>query len=177
MNTWLLSLPLLLFFGGCATPRPDTAINKVVQALERYEVEALAQDRYEEFPYGFAQGVILPSNAPPQQVVAEAIEQDGWTTNGITVVATRMVHIRAPRGLDRLLDPADLPALLDRRARTAFTAVLLKTPVGERVVIMEFSPPASGSSAPFNVGGWFHKTYDPERVLNHPAAGNARSVP
>jgi len=177
MSTSFLSLTLLLLVAGCAALRADTAIDKVVHALERKEAQALAEDRYEEFPYRSCSGINLPSNAPPQQVVAEAIRQDGWTTNGITVVTTRMVHIRPPHGLDRLLDPADLPALLDRRAHTALTAVLLKTPAGERVVLMEFLPPAGSTKRGFIPGFWVQETYDPERMLNRVAGRIALPAP
>jgi hypothetical protein len=174
MSTSFLGLPLLLLFAGSATLRADTAIDKVVQALERKEAEALAKGQYEEFPYRSCSGINLPSNAPPQEVVAEAIRQDGWTTNGITVVTTRTVHIRPPHGLDAIMHPADLPALLDRRAHTALTAVLLKTPVGERVVLMEFLPPAGSTKRGFNSGFWVQETYDPERMLNEQGGANGR---
>jgi hypothetical protein len=39
-------------------------------------------------------------------------------------------------------------------------------------MLMQFNPPIGGTNALLNIGHWTHKIYDPNRVLNHPAAGN-----
>ncbi len=164
MSAPIFAFCLLFLLCGCATSRPHDEIAQVVSALERMEVDAVAKNRYEEFPYGSCMGIVMPSNAPPKEVAGQALGCIKFA-----VVEVRRVIIRPPPRLDTIVEPEHLPGLLAQPAHTNLTAVLVTTTVGKRVVLLKFvSLPIGSSSVRYPGGFWVHKTYDPDRVLNQP---------
>ena len=156
-----LAILLVLSLDGCATDRANDVVDRVAQALAKDQADAAAKGYYRMFPYPLNIDVFLPSNAPPAEVAKEALKQDDWfayASTNFTVLTIRKVRICGYQELEKVADPF-------------YTAVLVNTALGQRVVLLQFHD--AGDSFPMR-GFWMHKTYDPDRLLNKPHSANSR---
>jgi hypothetical protein len=131
-RTALLAL-LALLPVGCAPPDP---IEKLAADLSRSQ----AADGAMIFPSGPFQHISLSPTTPIAEVVAQAFKysfRDDAVGTNFTVLATRQVRICGREELARLGD-------------VYYTAVLVRTAVGQRIVLLQFRPG----------GYWWNKVYE-----------------
>ncbi|MCX6929290.1 MAG: hypothetical protein NT154_39630 [Verrucomicrobia bacterium] len=171
MNCAPLAISLVLLLCGCTTPRSPDVIARVVADLDRIHADAVANGHNDrEFPFCLNVGILLPSNAPPREVASEALRQEDWlgylrredwlgyTSTNFTVLRVRKVRIWLPQDLEKVVDPV-------------FIAVLANTPLGQRVVLMQFQAAPYFSQV---AGFWVCGTFDPKMLLNKPPGANSR---
>jgi hypothetical protein len=120
------------------------------------------------FTCGLFQPICMPSNAVPTEVAKQALKNDDWfaATNS-TAVDVRQFHLRiSPEfhaGDYKGFDSNALRQLQALYTGTNFTAVLFRTPLGERIAILQFMPLQNPRDRP---GLWWSRVYDPNKFLN-----------
>lgn len=156
MKLVLALTSILVLLGACATRRGIDTIEQVAQALAQTQADAATAGHSRAgFNSGLSvTGVFLPSNAPPSEVARESIKEDDWfayAPTNVSVVAVRRVRICGTRQLESVAGLVYDPI---------YTAVLLNTSFGQRVVILQFF------KLPTTTGAWMHWTFDPKKLLN-----------
>ncbi|HEU5071207.1 MAG TPA: hypothetical protein VFV96_12445 [Verrucomicrobiae bacterium] len=128
MKFLALSL-LIVVVSGCA---PTDPIDKLVEHLS-------APDQ--GFPNGLWGATPLPSTASPTQVMATILGQGsiGVRTTNFTILEQRTVHVQ--------------PSKEASPTNADYTAVLVKTSVGEQIVMLQFQQ--HGTNAV-----WVFRSYD-----------------
>jgi hypothetical protein len=156
----LYTVSVAVLLNACASQQGAHTIDQVAKALERSQVEGLADHSRRIFPSTLQVLIFLPSNAPPAQVAKRALEQDFLSAYGASeVVAVRKVRIQTQEYV-KAFDDAYNPV---------FTAVLLKTALGPRVVLLQFHSQGDLDWELLFRGGdgyWCHWIIDPDHLLN-----------
>lgn len=155
---YFLALSLVAFLGASASSQSSDLIDQVATRLAQLQAEALERDEYRVFPSGLYVPIFLPSNAVPAEVAKVALRRDDWfASTNCSVVITRAVTIscgsNALSGID-----------------TNFVAVLLRTSLGDRVVLLRFKDTSNWKE---RMDHWWSRVYDPKKLLNHRAALDA----
>ena len=144
MNLWNLTLLLALLMTGCASPRTPDSISRFVRSLADEEAEAKKEGHHGyAFPAGLWSTIPLPSETPIAQVAKEAVKQVDWLgASHLKVVTIRRVRICRPELPLSLYDPS-------------YTAILVQTPTGRNIVLLQFRQ-AQGS----HPACWENKVFD-----------------
>lgn len=158
----LLSLSIVLLLGVHAGSQPADIIDQVARRLAQLQGEALENNAYRVFPSGLYEPIFLPSNSIPSEVAKVALRRDDSSAStNCSVLATRVVTISC--GSEQLTG-------ID----TNFVAVMLRTSLGDRVVLLRFI--ADNSNRTERLDHWWSRVYDPRRLLNHRAALDAATA-
>ena len=159
MHLLRFTLSLVVLLGACASSQASDLIDQVAQRLAQLQAEALEQNEYRVFPSGVYEPIFLPSNAVPAEVAKAALRQEDWfASTNCSVVTTRVVTIFCG---SKRLEGID----------ANFVAVLLRTSLGDRVVLLRFIQDNSNRQG--RLDHWWSRVYDPSRLLNHRAALDA----
>ena len=155
-----LAVLVMLVASGCATRSRDAVIDRVARALERSQVQGLAKHEYRTFPSQLCVCILLPSNAPPSRVASAALQLSFLDSYGsIKVLRVRKVRVLSPE-YERAFPGSD----------PMFTAVLMDTAVGRRVVLLRYL-------VLDDIGCWEHWTVDPDRLFNEVAGSSEGQHP
>jgi hypothetical protein len=115
------------------------------------------------FKSGLFAVIQMPSNAPIVEVAQQALQKnDQLAATNPTVV--RVCHVRISHGEEA--HPDWYPGFDPN-----YTAVLLRTPLGERIVILQFLPVEDIRDQP---GYWWNRVYNPRQVFNPQGGANGR---
>lgn len=153
MHRLRLTLSLVALLGACANSQGADVIDQVAQRLAQRQAEALGNNEYRVFPSGLYEPILLPSNAVPAELAIVALRRDDWfASTNCSVVTNRVVTISC--GSERL-----------GGIETNFVAVLLRTSLGDRVVLLRFIK--DNSNRMERLDHWWSRVYDPKKLLNH----------
>jgi len=110
---------------------------------------------------GLFETIQMPSNAPIAEVAQQVLQKrDRLAATNSTVV--RVCHVRISHGEEAHPE-------WYRGFNPDYTAVLFRTPVGERIAILQFMPVTEIRDQP---GYWWNRVYDPRQVFNPQGGAN-----
>ncbi len=168
MRAALVAIVVMLTASGCATQSRGHVIEQVARDLEKSQVQGLERHEHRIFPSQLSVCIFLPSNTPPAQVAKEALKAN-LSLYGFTKVL-RVCRVR-------ILSP-EYEEAFPESYNPIFTAVLMDTAVGRRVVLLQYHD--GHTLFPGVSGCWEHWTIDPDRLLNEVTgakAGGSASLP
>jgi hypothetical protein len=162
MHLLRFTLSVGALLGACACSQASDLIDQLAQRLARLQTEALEKNADRVFPSGLYEPIFLPSNSIPEEVAKAALKRDDWfASTNCSVVATRVVTI--------FCDSERFAG-----GNTNFVAVLLRTSLGDRVVLLQFIADNINRKPRFD--HWWSRVYDPRRLLNHSAGLDAATA-
>jgi hypothetical protein len=153
-----ISILVMLVGSGCVTQSRDDIIEQVARGLEKIQVQGLTRHEHRIFPSQLCVCLLLPSNTPPAHVASEALKMNPLCSYGSTkVLRVRKVRISSP----------EYEMVFPDSYEPVFTAVLMDTAVGRRVVLLQYIVPSDRYLIPeTGAGYWEHWTIDPDGLIN-----------